>query len=104
MSQFLQYLSASSFKEPLDAVVWPAGLPVEEFGFVDTAVAAGDIVGGTGEAACIRIWRFRDTFLSALYEQCGQAYAFRTSNLPPDLPSSSSSFVTSSSARGRWAQ
>lgn len=60
MSQFLQYLSASSFKEPLDAVVCPAPaeLLVEEFGFATIVTAAADddgIVGGAGEAACIRM-------------------------------------------------
>jgi len=109
MSQFLQYLSASSLREPLGAVVWgPAavGLLADEFGFVATVVvaAAGTTVGGTGDAACILMWRFSDTFLSARYEQCGQPCSFRLSGLPPDLPSSSSSFVVSSSTRGRWAQ
>lgn len=95
MSQFRQYLSASSFREPLEAVAAP--LP----GVVAVVGAVG-IVGGAGDAACILMCLFSETFLSALYEQWGQAYAFLTSNLL-DF-SSSSSFVVSSSSRGRWAQ
>lgn len=95
MSQFLQYLSASSFNDPLEAVVAPVA------GVVATAGTVGT-VGGAGDAACILMCLLRDTFLSALYEQCGHAYAFLTSNLF-DF-SSSSSFAVSSSSRGRCAQ
>lgn len=62
MSQFLQYLSASSFKEPFEAVAVP--LP----GVVAVVGAVG-IVGGAGDAACILMCLFNETFLSALYEQ-----------------------------------
>lgn len=67
MSQLRQYLSASSLREPFEAVVelFPGVVPV-------VAVTVG-IVGGAGDAACIRMCRFNETFLSALYEQCGQA-------------------------------
>lgn len=59
MSQFLQYLSASSFNDPFEVVAVP--LP----GVVAVVGAVG-IVGGAGEAACILMCLFNDTFLSAL--------------------------------------
>lgn len=70
MSQFRQYLSASSFKFPLAATDDTLLLPTTAFG-----VVAGGGTGGaaTGDDACIRMCRFNDTFLSALYEQWGQA-------------------------------
>lgn len=66
MSQLRQYLSASSLRFPLEDGVTVAEFPTG-------AVGAGGTEGVTGEAACILMCRLRETFLSALYEQCGHA-------------------------------